>query len=70
MITRIRSGTRLGRIVLVAGLAALVASVLAGLLWDRIGAPATFVAGAGFAAAAFIAFLLLKRGPNGVPGSA
>ena len=63
-------GTAFGLFGLVTGLAALVASVLAGLLWDRIGAPATFVAGAGFAAAAFIAFLLLKRGPNGVPGSA
>ena len=63
-------GTAFGLFGLVTGLAALVASVLAGLLWDRIGAPATFLAGAGFAAAAFIAFLLLKRGPNGVPGSA
>ena len=63
-------GTAFGLFGLVTGLAALVASVLAGLLWDRIGAPATFVAGAGFAAAAFIAFLLLKRGLNGVPGSA
>ncbi len=63
-------GTAFGLFGLVTGLAALVASVLAGLLWDRIGAPATFLAGAAFAAVAFIAFLLLKRGPNGVPGSA
>ena len=48
----------------------LLASVLAGLLWDRIGAQATFLAGAAFAAASFVAFLLVKRDPNGVPGSA
>ena len=39
-------GTAFGLFGLVTGLAALVASVLAGLLWDRIGAPATFLAGA------------------------
>jgi MFS family permease len=63
-------GTAFGLFGLVTGLAALVASVLAGLLWDRIGAPATFLAGAAFATVAFIAFLLVKRGPTGVPGSA
>jgi MFS family permease len=63
-------GTAFGLFGLVTGLAALLASVLAGLLWDRIGAPATFLAGAGFAAVALIAFLLLKRGSSGVPGSA
>jgi MFS family permease len=63
-------GTGFGLFGLITGLAALVASVLAGLLWDRIGAQATFLAGAGFAAAAFAAFLLVKRDPSGVPGSA
>ncbi len=63
-------GTAFGLFGLVTGVAALIASVLAGLLWDRIGAPATFLAGAAFAAVAFVAFLLVKRGPSGVPGSA
>jgi len=63
-------GTAFGLFGLVTGLAALIASVLAGLLWDRIGAPATFLAGAAFATVAFIAFLLVKRGPTSVPGSA
>ena len=35
---------------LMSGLAMLIASVVAGLLWDRLGAPFTFVAGAGFSA--------------------
>ena len=63
-------GTGFGLFGLITGLAALVASVLAGLLWDRIGAQATFLAGAAFAAASFVAFLLVKRDPSGVPGSA
>jgi hypothetical protein len=33
----------------------LAASVVAGLLWDRLGAPATFLAGAGFCIAALAA---------------
>ena len=63
-------GTGFGLFGLITGLASLLASVLAGLLWDRIGAQATFLAGAAFAAASFVAFLLVKRDPNGVPGSA
>ena len=63
-------GTGFGLFGLVTGLAALVASVLAGLLWDRIGAEATFLAGGAFAAAAFVAFLLVKRDANGPAGSA
>ena len=50
-------GTAFGLFGLVTGVASLIASVLAGLLWDRIGADATFSAGAAFAALAFIAFL-------------
>ena len=57
-------GTAFGLFGLVTGLAALVASVLAGLLWDRIGAGATFLAGAAFAATALIAFLLVKQDPG------
>ena len=63
-------GTGFGLFGLITGLASLLASVLAGLLWDRIGAQATFLAGAAFAAASFVAFLLVKRDPSGVPGSA
>ena len=41
-------GTAFGLINLMSGLAQLVASVLAGLWWDGLGAPTTFVAGAAF----------------------
>jgi len=58
-------GTAFGLFGLITGLAALVASVLAGLLWDRIGAGATFLAGAAFAATALLAFLLVKQDPGG-----
>ncbi len=62
-------GTAFGLFGLITGLAALVASILAGLFWDRIGASATFLAGASFAAMAFIAFLLVRRGPTDLAGS-
>jgi MFS family permease len=61
-------GTAFGLFGLVTGLAALLASVLAGLLWDRIGAQATFFAGAAFAATALLAFLALRQGPSGLAG--
>ena len=41
-------GTAFGFFNLMSGLALLIASVLAGLLWDGWGAPATFMAGAAF----------------------
>jgi len=41
-------GTAFGFFNLVSGVALLVASAVAGLLWDRFGAGATFLAGAGF----------------------
>lgn len=41
-------GTAYGVFNLMSGLAMLVASTVAGLLWDRLGAPATFLTGAGF----------------------
>jgi len=41
-------GTAFGMFNLVSGMAMLVASVVAGLLWDRLGAAATFHAGAAF----------------------
>lgn len=53
-------GTAFGLFNLASGLAMLVASVLAGALWDRFGAAATFHAGAAFALAA-LTLLLLRR---------
>ena len=44
-------GTAFGMFNLLSGLATLAASLLAGALWDRHGAQATFCAGAVFAAA-------------------
>jgi MFS family permease len=45
-------GTAFGFFNLVSGLALLLASALAGLIWDQWGAPATFLAGAAFSAVA------------------
>lgn len=45
-------GSAFGLFNLATGLALLVASIVAGLLWDRLGPDAPFLAGAGFAAAA------------------
>jgi MFS family permease len=44
-------GTAFGFFNLLSGLVTLVSSVIAGVLWDRLGAPATFYAGAAFGAA-------------------
>ena len=50
-------GTAYGFFNLVSGVAMLPASALAGLLWDRFGAPQTFIAGAVFSAVALVALL-------------
>jgi MFS family permease len=50
-------GTAFGMFNLVSGLVLLLASVLAGFLWDRYGAPATFLAGAVFTGVALIGLL-------------
>lgn len=42
---------------LMSGFALLVASVIAGLLWDRLGAATTFLAGAGLSVLAILAVL-------------
>ena len=55
-------GTAFGFFNLASGLALLVASALAGLLWERIGGGATFAAGATFSAFA-LGVLLLRRTP-------
>jgi len=54
-------GTAFGFFNLMSGLALLLASTVAGLLWDRLGAPATFAAGALFSVAA-LALLWRWRG--------
>jgi MFS family permease len=54
-------GTAFGVFNLVTGLALLVASLLAGILWDRSGPQATFLAGAALTAIAGAAALLLHR---------
>jgi MFS family permease len=51
-------GTAYGFFNLVSGLAMLLASALAGLLWDQLGASFTFLAGAVFSALALVAIFL------------
>ena len=55
-------GTAYGFFNLVSGFALLIASLVARLLWDRIGTPATFLTGAVFSSAALV--LLFKHGGN------
>ncbi len=57
-------GTAYGFFNLVSGIALLIASVLAGLLWDRFGAAQTFEAGAAFSALA-LAGVILERENDG-----
>ena len=55
-------GTAYGFFNLVSGFALLIASLVAGLLWDSLGAPATFLTGAVFSATALV--LLFRHGGN------
>jgi MFS family permease len=57
-------GSAFGLFNLITGLAMLFASAIAGLLWDRIGSNATFLAGAGFAALALV--VTMASGPRQV----
>jgi len=50
-------GTAFGFFNLVSGIAVLLASLLAGLLWDQLGAAFTFYCGAGFSALALVALV-------------
>lgn len=50
-------GTAYGFFNLMSGIALLVASVLAGLLWDQLGPPSTFYAGAGFCGLALVVLI-------------
>jgi len=51
-----RRGTAFGVFNLASGIAMLLASVVAGELWDRLGAPATFIAGAAFTAITLVLY--------------
>ena len=62
-------GTAFGFFNLMSGIAMLVSSVVAGLLWDRFGSSFTFMAGAAFAAITLLGIMLQpvtarqRRGP-------
>lgn len=60
-------GTGYGALNLVIGLATLAASLVAGALWDWVGPPATFLAGAGLAAVAFAGVALASRVLSSAP---
>lgn len=62
-------GTAFGLFNLAGGLTLLAASALAGALWSAAGAPATFLTGAGFAAAALVGVFALapRDGANAPP---
>ncbi|MBL8340690.1 MAG: MFS transporter [Rubrivivax sp.] len=61
-----RRGTAFGLFNLVSGVALLVASALAGFLWDRFGSATTFLTGAGLAVAGLVGALVV--GAIGTPG--
>lgn len=54
-------GTAYGMFNLMAGIALLAASVIAGAMWDAVGPSGTFLAGAVFTALAVIGLLMLRR---------
>ncbi|MCX8099617.1 MAG: MFS transporter [Geminicoccaceae bacterium] len=56
-----RRGTAFGVFHLATGVATLLASLLAGFLWDRYGAAATFLAGGGLALASALLLLVAPR---------
>jgi MFS family permease len=60
-------GTAFGLFNLAAGIAMLVASVLAGVLWDQFGAATTFHAGAMFAALSLLLLLRQAKKPASEP---
>lgn len=57
-------GSAFGFFNLASGLAMLAASVLAGLLWDKHGAPSTFYAGAAFSAVALVILAVKPSEPR------
>ncbi|HEU4967402.1 MFS transporter [Sphingomonas sp.] len=60
-------GSAFGAFNLATGLALLVASLGAGLIWDRYGSSATFLGGAGFAALSAVLLLSRRQKPNVTP---
>ena len=54
-------GTAFGMFNLVTGVATLLASIVAGALWDLVGPTGTFVAGAIFAAIALVGVPLIRQ---------
>jgi MFS family permease len=54
-------GTAYGMLNLFGGVALLAASIVAGALWDSIGASGTFLTGAGFAAIALVGLAVVQR---------
>lgn len=54
-------GTAFGLFNLVSGVAMLLASVIAGLLWERLGSQATFAAGGAFAVLALLGLIARQR---------
>ena len=56
-----RAGTAFGFFNLVTGICLFLASSLAGLLWDRVGAPAMFLTGAAISMAALAGLVLYRR---------
>lgn len=54
-------GTAYGLFNLLSAIALLLASTIAGVLWDKVGAKATFIAGAGFSLLSFLIYLIATR---------
>ncbi len=54
-------GTAMGIFYGLTGLTTLIASVSAGILWDRFGAPAALLLGSGFAILAILASVLVGK---------
>jgi len=57
-------GSAFGIFNLITGISLLLASIIAGALWTAIGASATFLAGAAFAALAVLGLILYRGKPQ------
>ncbi|MEO7385665.1 MAG: MFS transporter, partial [Gammaproteobacteria bacterium] len=56
-----RAGAAFGFFSMVTGVGLFLASALAGVVWDRFGAPATFLVGAAFSAVALVGLVVYRR---------